>query len=789
MKKIFFLTLGLLSINLTYSQIAYYDALELKSDDGYDVSTKVFSIDIDTNNAQKVADIFAKYGFNPNIEFDDSLAIETLKDSLQIFIGDNNPFIDFSASGQSSDKNLLTPLDLAGGLSSLGGINVTNFADGLSQFLIDRATEELNVAFFNRFENFLNKNPEAGVLFPTTTNHLSNFSPYEYSVFITSLREAFYQDLHSLLDNVDDVFLLPKYSKLINDFPEILISINCIQLVVELEEGQHPVDIIKDFKELEAWSRINPKDKKYAVQNLHNGIKATYILSNSVRFSIDTLETNITKAKRDFIIEAKSCKSSNGDLSPGTTKSIAIDSLKTYVIKYGHDTIRVTKRLRPILDCDTIRYIEEYLTENEINYPMKAWVSPRQFKENIIGNDATFRIFLGLLYSQFEKDSVKFISKSGTNTMLVAKWMKDNKANVYLFQNLFMELLEKGKRIDEMIADIQAKEKPGREDYYQYINTSIDAIEFGFKLVNYTHLDIDADEYFVIARNANDLYRNVYMENYASAIMNATSIYQNTFSLIEAQTTSKEDTLRGKKNEKRTLLVFKKDGFKSIRDKYLERKNSNDSIKNVMDNVIPNILRYGTFIANVADSKNPEDVKVAIESAALPVGSSMVKKHYAHNVALNAYIGVYSRLESDNYIGDINQSWDSRFGVIAPVGISYTPLSLGRGGSISVFGSVIDVGAIAQFRLSSDGEIQDEITLSNIVSPGGYVVYGMAWDLPISVGLGGQYGPGLTSLTGEGNANLYAPSLRWNLFLAVDIPVLNIYKGKQRKRDNYNHKK
>src|SRR6202012_2278169 len=71
-------------------------------------------------------------------------------------------------------------------LASLGGIDVTNIADGLAQFLIKRGKDELNVAFFNGMKKFLNAHKECETLFPATTLFLNNIESYKYAELIQS---------------------------------------------------------------------------------------------------------------------------------------------------------------------------------------------------------------------------------------------------------------------------------------------------------------------------------------------------------------------------------------------------------------------------------------------------------------------------------------------------------------------------------------------------------------------------------------------------------------------------
>src|SRR5690606_32703247 len=60
-----------------------------------------------------------------------------------------NPFINIPENANKSVEGLSPE---SGVLSSIAGLNVTTFADGLAKFLVKRTKEELNVAFFGRMK-------------------------------------------------------------------------------------------------------------------------------------------------------------------------------------------------------------------------------------------------------------------------------------------------------------------------------------------------------------------------------------------------------------------------------------------------------------------------------------------------------------------------------------------------------------------------------------------------------------------------------------------------------------
>jgi len=107
-------------------------------------------------------------------------------------------------------------------------------------------------------------------------------------------------------------------------------------------------------------------------------------------------------------------------------------------------------------------------------------------------------------------------------------------------------------------------------------------------------------------------------------------------------------------------------------------------------------------------------------------------------------------------------------------------------GSVSLFASLLDLGAIADYQLKAETVATPDgtdstvinkdytVKLGQIFSPGAFVVYGLPWSLPLALGVGGQYGPGLGKIETTGNTIANNPQWRWNIFLAVDIPFFNL---------------
>jgi hypothetical protein len=122
---------------------------------------------------------------------------------------ENNPFfaafLQLVTEPQSSAPEGKVGQYFSEGVSNWMGLDVTNAAAGLTDFLIERTRTELNTAFFRRFQEDLNqpKFQDLRVLFPETWALLNVLGTeiYKYDAYLNNMRLAFHNDLDDLLEN------------------------------------------------------------------------------------------------------------------------------------------------------------------------------------------------------------------------------------------------------------------------------------------------------------------------------------------------------------------------------------------------------------------------------------------------------------------------------------------------------------------------------------------------------------------------------------------------------------
>lgn len=665
--KLILSVLALFSFSLfgiSQKQSAYYDA-KFIYDSCFDKNDEVF------DNKASLYDVLTKKYYPDGTSLSEALLKE-------------NPFFkEFVPAAMAQSGGRSNFIDK--GLSSLGGLDVTKFANAIADIMIERAKQELTVAFFERFKKFSKNNPEFEILFPKTTTNLANLLTYTYPQMLPALRKGFFDDLGNITYRLDDVLELPKYRHLLKNFPEVTVAIRSLRLIHDLQTGSSNIaGVIKDFAGFPEWNRSSGTTFK----NMGSTIKFASIFSESLR---------------------------------------------------NEDTTKI-------------------------------WVESKEIKK-LVSDEVFVKIFMGLIYQQIKNENkgvgIKFYftpDDTTKTTDLADSILAKQKDNIILFQNKISEFINLADKVQDTYDGIKGKkekkEKVSNEEIFDYINVSIDIADYTFSIVKIFDENLVADNYLTIVRKSNSLYKDIYSSQYTQAVNDAVDILTEVHNLTTKNTSSVSIARTGAELDKKPAL---------------------DTLLNFVEKVKP----YALFMANMVEAKDEAAVKAALENVILPVGSSSIKKNTLCNISLQTYLGAYwTPSAQSSSLG----TWSDKFGVAAPIGISWTPgfLSWQKAGSLSLFTSLFDLGAIVDYKLKKEPNASSSdpnatvvtkdysIKFGQIFSPGVYAVYGFPVNLPLSLGFGFQYGPGLSKINVDNTTVITNPYVRWNFFLAVDMPFFTL---------------
>jgi hypothetical protein len=377
----------------------------------------------------------------------------------------------------------------------------------------------------------------------------------------------------------------------------------------------------------------------------------------------------------------------------------------------------------------------------------RIWVS-RPELEMLVKDDTLFTIYTGLVYQKIKS------SKINIKDQEVAGFIKNNQG----FKTYLSNLIDKGQLLTAEFDSLKKEDKSGQVKEEKFIESFK---EFFMVATNYEVINPNIpkspqkDQIVKYTSKSLEIAQNILIKNYSAAVV-STLLLINPVLETDSQTDHKlaiNSELKGDKKEIIDSLLTK-----------LEFKQS--------------FIKYANFMANVVAAENSDEVKKAISTVALPPGSSSIKRTHYFNMALQAYTGFTAGSLSDGGAG-INT-----MGVYAPLGIAVStglksrtnPFSKRTAGSLSLFASLIDVGAVVAYRFKdAETDLADsvKIRLENIFAPGVNLIYGIP-NWPLSLGGGFQWQPSLTRLSKENATIAEKSGYRWHFFLSVDIPVLNL---------------
>jgi hypothetical protein len=714
MKSIFCCLVSLFLLQPTHAQIAFHDAQKLKDAGvGTVVDDSLGYLVIPSNPA-----------LYPLLKL---YAPGAATESAILTAFDKNPFL--RIVGHPLGNRTVTPrAALTTGkqvlISGLGALPVTNIANGIAQFMIKRAKEELTITFFNKFQEFAQKHQEFMILFPKTVDILGKLLSFQYPTMLSHLQNAFLEDLSNLYVHLPAFLALPQFQALFDRFPEIKVAIGTLELVQKFANSNtSPADILLQYEAI-----ANPGGaRSQGLQDFGNAVSLAAIFSESVR-------------------------------------------------------------------------------EDSANLNDRSWITLSTFKAKA-SDPIYLQIYLGLVYQKIVEKDIRFGTKHFANEF--AK-INNPSGPLALMREEMSQFLFLAQKTDSLVRDLNIKKAAGialtNDDIFNYINTGIDVVEFSFDIGRFFTKEVDVHNYTKLARDGNSIYRNIYKMEYPEAVTHSVDFVQEIFTLIQGNSNEQASIITDIKtalNVGQTVITADSlddlgakqyDAISNAINTHALTDNQRKSLRAALQyrsikgvqKTLDIIKNYGLFMANLSTAKTADEVESIIENAALPVGSSSIKKYSKWNISVQSYLGASFRIDNPPAS---QTAWNNRVNVAGPIGISINR-GLGKGGSIGGMFTLLDLGAIIDYQLKQEVFVDEngkngigikkdyEVRLGQIFSPGFHVVYGFWHNLPLAAGIGIQYGPGLGKIDNGGNALINNPNLRFNAFLAVDIPFFTLYNKK-----------
>jgi hypothetical protein len=276
MRKIIVLFLIPIAVNFKSTAqkpvIPYYDAVYIREN-----CLKFLQDSVKFKNVVSLTKVLLNY--YPNIVVDDS----TIKAQLK-----TNPFlISFLPTGGFS-QSLMSSTYKGYTASSIGGLNVTNFADGLAKFVVERVKQELSAAFFERFKKDLNSNEQLKIMFPASCDALNVIGDeiYNYSAYLDLLRESFKKDMVLLLPHIRKLVDDKSMDSIFSQNPEIKLMLShALYIENEFSEGKFPGEVFHGYVVNEATK--DALDLEKVNKFIYPSLETLDLLSQSIRSQQD----------------------------------------------------------------------------------------------------------------------------------------------------------------------------------------------------------------------------------------------------------------------------------------------------------------------------------------------------------------------------------------------------------------------------------------------------------------------------------------------------------------------
>lgn len=716
-----------------------------------------------------------------NDPFSDDLKIENLDTKiiaelwreLDSYLQMGNNFNGVGITSTTAN-NLPSPTTIDNVLQTISGASwQTMVIDATATIIAEQFKEGITIHYVNEFKNKMGEIYEVRKMIPITYDELNRSDPFQYDDLGTTLKAAFQKDLKNLPFN---------FRALIKDAEEPIVYANLktepvfqyfdysIELIDQIVKGQHPAEI------------LNHLDFIYYKDNATTGVGEKGINTlYRITHLVSLLEKNLRTP--NAIIEKQ-------------TNNIWINFNQLRELRHANEQ----KYFLALL------YHQDKVFFNTLFQAYDASYQSNFSKDKFNAFLKQVEDYLGLL-NLIEDKIVALKNTSNSDELNVHDYV------VYL--ETFLELFEKGadlfycqKDLDNnfctTLAEFSFYADAAKKMYQSILEKNYQGTisEISTLLSKFSQqLVTDADINNAITTNS-DLRKELIktIKTYTNLSLNDTQLNPIILAAVKGDANSLISYLKTNHTTAFNQLDSKEylqlsQIFKNFSERILLVAN-----KGKLFTVMNAFSKYTSFMIDITSASSSAEVKAVIQKSIVPPHNYAAKRYSKRTISLSAHPGLFIGYEAlrnltESEINDpaINeQKWQYNFGFTSPIGLEITfgrresklskngKLSLRKknkeykattfkGGSFGLFASILDLGAVVNYRLSnnSDTNLPQEITFKQVFSPGAYLNFGCR-NSPLTIGAGVQYTPELRKI---GNG-LDKNALRFSIRCSWDIPLL-----------------
>ena len=564
----------------------------------------------------------------------------------------------------------------SGGIGGLMGISQTEILQGITEWAISRAQEELMQAFLREWFNTLQEDTLLATVFPNTLNMLATSELTTMIADGNAWKATFQQDLDNIPANIRsiaDAAIIRTNLKVEEQVKmELLATLGAGGVLYqEIGKGKEPDDVLFLLGQKAFSANADKSDEKIA---------------------------SIDRALVGLSVAMTSLRKGDGYVLPRSILSLSEEEAKIlWCLTYLRDRDELHMALA----------LEE--TRAPVIYKM------------VMQNIGRYRTDLASLTENITA-LVELVKNNDKNTLSSSAY--------HQYSSLTFGILNTG---IEMLANIDA----------QYSDSK--------RTVQY-------EKYLKGIEHVSLINEAVMTKEYGGVVLHSVNLLTWTNDQLKASPKQRSDQGTGKK-----------------------KQHDEDELARSIEA----INKYGKLMANIILAEDKDDIKAALDEAAMKRGGYLVRQRSQFSATMTMLPG-YEWGEERLDVAGNEVGTGSYMGLSLPIGVE---VAMGTNwkpiGAIGIFLQVLDLGAIMNYSVNNTNDSINtipEITFAQVFSPGAAFTVHLA-NNPITLGYSVTYSPSLRRVSVEGNV-LGANALQHGIFIGVDLNVFPIYTSKKKFKMN-----